>query len=377
MRILIAPNAFKHALTAPRAAEAIHKGLAASKLKAEWLSLPAADGGDGTGSLLVQQLRGLAEPATVSDPLGRPIASSFGWLEAEKTAIIEMADASGLRLISPEERNPLLTTSVGMGQLMRKALDKKPVKMIICIGGSATVDAATGALEALGLVFFDADGQALRNLPQPIDRLHGISTSELDSRLSACELVVLCDVENPLLGPQGAAAVFGPQKGASPADVVLLDNRLRNWRDVVQRQTGIDMQSLLHGGAAGGTAASFSAVLGARLVGGADYFLDLVGFDTILDSVDLVITGEGSLDQQTLHGKGPFAIARRARNKNKKTIGLAGLIRDSDRPALAPHFDQLICINKPGDDPEQLLANCYQHLFRCAQELGDALSSET
>jgi glycerate kinase len=240
MHILIAPNAFKNSLDAAKVAEAIDNGLQKSKLTCTTTCFPVADGGDGTADLLIDHLGGQLIHAIVRDPLARKISSSFGWIEKDKTAIIELAAASGLRLLNADEYDPLITTTHGTGELIVEALNNNASKIILCIGGSATVDGGTGILNALGIKFFDADRNELNNLPASLSVLAVIDIKELDKRIANTEIVILCDVENPLLGSNGAAAIFGPQKGASGKDVELLEASLTKFRDVVLNKTGKD-----------------------------------------------------------------------------------------------------------------------------------------
>ena len=249
----------------------------------------------------------------VHDPLKRKISSSFGWIEKDKTAIIELAAASVLRILKADEYDPLITTTQGTGELIVEALNKDATKIILCIGGSATVDGGTGILNALGIKFFDAEGNELNDLPASLSSLAEIDITGLDKRIANTEIVILCDVENPLLGSNGAAAVFGPQKGASGEGVELLEKGLTKLRDVVLNKTGKDMAVIKHGGAAGGVAATLHALINARLVNGIDHFLEFTGFVKELRKADMVITGEGSIDEQTLQGKGPFGVAKRAK----------------------------------------------------------------
>src|SRR5215204_2327571 len=251
MHILIAPNAFKNSLDATKVAEAINNGLRKSKLSCTTTCFPVADGGDGTAGLLIDHLDGQLIHTIVNDPLKRKITSSFGWIEKDKTAIIELATASGFRLLKAGEYDPLITTTQGTGELIIEALNKDVAKIILCIGGSATVDGGTGILNALGIKFFNAEGNE-------------IDIKGLDKRIVNTEIIILCDVESPLLGPNGAAAVFGPQKGASGKDVELLEAGLTKFRDVVLNKTGKDMAVIKHGGAAGGVAASLHTFLNAR-----------------------------------------------------------------------------------------------------------------
>lgn len=320
MHILIAPNAFKNSMTAQAAAEAIRVGFDQSSLNCTTECFPIADGGDGTAALIISKFKGSVIPVKVNDPLGRRINTSFGLMDNGQTAVIEMADASGLRLLNADELNPLLATSYGTGQMIAKALDMGVKKIIIAMGGSATVDGGTGILSALGARFLDKEYNELINLPKTLSQLHQVDLNNLDTRIAACEIIVLCDVDNKLLGETGAAAVFGPQKGANATEVKLLDQGLRTFSAITLKELGKDMAAMTYGGAAGGAAAGVYAYVNAKLVNGIDYFLDITGFDTSLANADLVITGEGSIDVQTLQGKGPYGVASRAKMRSVPVI---------------------------------------------------------
>ncbi|MBL7738818.1 MAG: glycerate kinase [Chitinophagaceae bacterium] len=374
MHILIAPNAFKNSLDAVKVAKAIEEGFQQSRLSCTTHCFPVGDGGDGTGELIVQHCNGKVTNAEVHDPLHRTMIASFGLIEKDSTAVIEMADASGLRLLQTHELNPLRASSYGTGELMRHALDKGISRIILCIGGSATVDGATGILSALGFCFLDKDGKELQDMPESLAKLDRIESSGVDKRMMHTELIVLCDVANPLLGEEGAAAIFGPQKGASPDKVKKLETSLSVLRDVVFKQTGRDMAIIKHGGAAGGTAAGLWAVLNARLVNGIDHFLSLTGFDQALEKADLVVTAEGSIDIQTLQGKGPFGVAQRAKQKGIPVIGLAGKIPGTIPAELKKYFDELICINKQPVSLDAAIKNTRLNLISTARELGDKLA---
>jgi glycerate kinase len=326
MHILIAPNAFKHSLSANEIAEAIQEGLKRSGATCTSECFPIADGGDGTGHLIVEKCGGLWHKYDVHDPLGRLIKAPLGIIDQGKTAVIEMADASGIRLVRSDEMLPLMASSFGTGELIRFALDRNVSRIIIGLGGSATVDGGVGILSALGIKFRDADGAELAALPINISQFRQIDMSGFDSRIFNCQITVLCDVDNLLLGEQGSAVIFGPQKGASPSDIKLLDLALTNLRDLAFQSTGINMNEILHGGAAGGIAASLFTFLNARLVNGAEHFLELTDFEKRLKNADLLITGEGCLDEQTLQGKGPFAVAKLAKECNITVIGIAGSV---------------------------------------------------
>ena len=374
MHILIAPNAFKNSLDAAKVAEAINNGLHKSKLSCTTTCFPVADGGDGTADLLIEHLGGQLIPAIVKDPLKRKISSSFGWIEKDKTAIIELAAASGLRLLKADEYEPLITTTQGTGELIIEALNKKATKIILCIGGSATVDVGTGILKELGIRFFNAEGNELDDRPVSLSSLAEIDPTGLDKRIANTEIFILCDVENPLLGSNGAAAVFGPQKGASGKDIQLLETGLTKFRDVALNKTGKDMAVIKHGGAAGGVAASLNTFLNAQLVNGIDYFLEVTGFEKELKKANMVITGEGSIDEQTLQGKGPFGVAKRAKEFSLSVIAFAGRVSIVPGQSSQQYFDRLISINENENNLEAAMNNTYMNLEKTAERLGDLLS---
>ena len=310
-RVLIAPNAFKHSLDATDVTLAIQEGLYQSNLDCVCECFPIGDGGDGTGELMIRKYNGLLIPAEVHNPFSRKITASFGLVDDGETAIIEMASASGLRLLKPDELNPLRATSFGTGQLMKLAMDNSIKKLVLAIGGSATVDGGTGILRALGVRFLNAAGDELIT-PDSLTELVHIDVSGLDRRITGCEVTILSDVETTLLGEQGSAAVFGPQKGATPEGVKKLNAILATFARVALEQTGIDMTIVKYGGAAGGVAAGLHALLNATIFNGIDYFLAFTDFDKSVAVSDLIITGEGTIDEQTLQGKGPYGVACRA-----------------------------------------------------------------
>jgi glycerate kinase len=373
MHVLIAPNAFKNSLTADEASAAIGRGLSRSRLAATSERFPVGDGGDGTGDLLIQHLHGQRIPAVAHDPLGRIIDANFGLLPPH-TAIIEMAAASGLRLLKPAALNPLHASSAGTGDLIRAALDHHAGRIIIGMGGSATVDGGTGILRALGARFLNSHGQPLDDLPAQLPDLDSIDLSGLDPRLTTTELIVLCDVTNPLVGAKGAAVVFGPQKGASPAAVRQLDAGLVRLAQVITHRTGKDIAALPRTGTAGGAAAGLYGLLQATLVSGIDYFLEITAFDTALGRSTHVITGEGSIDEQTLRGKAPFGVATHAKAHGLPVIALTGRLPDNPT-VLRPCFDEIICINPPGQPLAEALAGTAANLEHAAHEWADRLAS--
>ncbi|MFI5156476.1 MAG: glycerate kinase [Chitinophagales bacterium] len=374
MHILIAPNAFKNSLDALKAAECIRVGLQKSGLAFNSTLFPVGDGGDGTAFLLEQRLGASAISLKVDDPLGRKIDSSFGWLEKSKTAIVELANASGLRLLKPSEYDPLHANTRGTGETILSALDQGAIKIVLCIGGSATIDGAAGILAALGIRFLNGGRSRIFELPRQLDLLASVDISSLDRRLGNTEIVVLCDVKNQLLGEEGAAKIFGPQKGAGPSEILILESCLAQLARITQVQTGIDMRTLQFGGAAGGVAAGLAGYLGANLVNGIDYFLDSTGFDEELEKADLVITGEGMLDLQTLQGKAPYGVAVHAKKKLIPVIAFAGMIEQDDRQALSAYFDELIEINSRPIDLEYAIKNASLNLEQAAMYIGIELA---
>ena len=376
MHILIAPNAFKNALDAAAVAEAIRSGLRQSKLRCTTECFPVGDGGDGTAKLLVQKFGGKYFTAKVRDPLGRKINATFGLIDKGKTAVIELADASGLRLLHQNEFNSLRASTFGTGELIKSALDKNVRKIILGVGGSATVDGGVGILQALGVRFLDAGGATLTNPPEDLIHLESLDLSGLDKRISRCALIILCDVENPLLGKHGSAKVFGPQKGATPSAVKKLEAGLKQFSEIIFRQTGRKIATLKHGGAAGGVPAGLHGLLNAEPVNGIEHFLEVTHFDAALRKADLVITGEGSIDEQTLHGKGPFGVALRAKWTDIPMIGLAGKIPVKRNSGLRRYFDLLLPISPKTMKLEAAILDTAQNLRRTATELGNSLAAK-
>ena len=361
MHILIAPNAFKNSLTAQLAAAAIEKGFQKSALACTTECFPIGDGGDGTGDLLIERNKGKIITVAAADPLERTITATYGLIDNGTTAVIEMANASGLRLLKTEELDPLRATSYGTGQLLMDALNRGVGKIIIAMGGSATVDGGTGILRALGMRFLDSHGKILETIAE-LTAVHSIDLASLDQRILQCEVTVLCDVDNHLLGDAGSAAMFGPQKGAGEAAVIKLEAALSRLAEVVYQQTGKEIAHLPYGGTAGGAAAGLYALLNASLVNGAESFLSLTGFEASLASADLVVTGEGSIDEQTLQGKGPYAVAHAAKQKGLPVIGLAGRVPSAPNEKLMVYFDRLLSINKDFIDLETALASTAKNL---------------
>lgn len=331
MKILIAPDSFKESLSADQVARAVEAGFSEIFAAAEIVRLPVADGGEGTTEALVAATQGDLYPAQVTGPMGETVEAHWGTLGKRTTAIIETAAASGLDRVPRELRNPLVATSLGTGELILKAMDSGIRHIIIGLGGSACNDAGAGLLQALGIRLLDAAGQDLPQGGGALETLHSIDMQAMDARLSQVRFEVACDVDNPLIGPQGASAVFGPQKGADAAMVEQLDANLAHFARLIHQTTGKDIAQAEGAGAAGGLGAAFLAFFNAELKSGIDIVLDAVEIDRQLVDTDLVITGEGRIDSQSIRGKTPVGVAKRAKNYQCPVIALAGsLSGDSD-----------------------------------------------
>ena len=325
MKILIAVNAFKGSLSCIEASNAISRGIRKVFPATKIISCPVADGGDG----LLDVIRSLPSVKTIKckvlDPRKKKISSEFCWLEKEKTVFIEMALASGLALLPKKLRNPMKTTTYGTGQLIVEALKLKPRKIILGIGGSATCDGGAGAASALGVKFSDKAGKII-SIPSGGDlkRINSIDLSDIDKRLKNTDIEIICDVENLLLGPKGSAAIYAPQKGASPAQVKELEKGLAIFADKVRKYTMKDIKKIKGGGAAGGISAGMHALFGAELKPGIELVFNLVGLEKKIKNADLVITGEGKIDSQTAYGKAPAGVAKLAKKHGVPCIALCG-----------------------------------------------------
>ncbi|UAK22160.1 glycerate kinase [Kluyvera sp. CRP] len=324
MKIVIAPDSYKESLSALEVASAIEAGFREIYPDAEYIKLPVADGGEGTVEAMVAATQGRMVEVAVTGPLGEPVPGFYGISGDESCAFIEMAAASGLELLPPAARNPLKTTSWGTGELIRHALDLGVTRMIIGIGGSATNDGGAGMVQALGAQLLTADGQPIAPGGAGLSTLATIDISGLDPRLAQCRIDVACDVTNPLVGDEGASAVFGPQKGATPEMVVQLDRALAHYAGQIAQDLDLDVLTLEGGGAAGGMGAALYAFCGAHLRPGIDIVTDALHLDALVADADLVITGEGRIDSQTIHGKVPIGVARVAKRYQIPVIGIAG-----------------------------------------------------
>lgn len=324
MKVVVAPNAFKGSMTATDAAEAMARGVLNACPQAEVIKVPVADGGDGLAEVLLDALDGEARTITVKGPRGSPVQAAFCFAPALNLAAIEMASASGLALLAAAQQNPLLTTTYGTGELISAALDLNVDHIVVGIGGSATNDGGIGMAAALGARFLDAEGDDVEPVGGSLQNIRRIDVSGLDERIARVRFEAICDVDNPLLGPDGAAHVYGPQKGAGPEQVKQLDAGLANLAAIIEADLGRDVRELPGAGAAGGLGAGLHAFVNAELRRGVDLVLELVGLEEQLTAAELVLTGEGQIDFQTAFGKAPAGVALRAKAHGIPCIVMAG-----------------------------------------------------
>ncbi len=344
MRILIAPDSYKNALSALEVAKSLKSGLQKVFQDAEFEILPMADGGEGTVEALIDATQGDIITARVHDPLMRPVESSFGITGDGITAVIEMASASGIQLITSGERNPWITTTYGTGELILAALDRGCRDIILGIGGSATNDCGMGMAAALGVKFLDHAGNSVGPGGGMLAEVTRIDISGLDNRIKETKIMVACDVTNPLTGPSGAAHVYGPQKGADPEMVNKLDSNLKKFSDLIMEQLGKDVGKIPGAGAAGGLGAGLIAFLDGELVEGVPAIAAKTGLEEAVAKADIVITGEGGIDFQTQFGKTPYGVAQVAKKYGKPVIAVAGTIGKGVDELYSKGIDAVISI---------------------------------
>jgi glycerate 2-kinase len=363
MKFVLAPDSFKESMTAKQAAVAMEKGIKKVFPDAECIMVPMADGGEGIVESLVNMANGHHLVKTeVTGPNGKAVMAEYGMVD--QTAIIEMASASGLQITKPEDRNPLITTSYGTGQLIKHALDQGVKRMLIGIGGSATNDGGVGMLQALGVSFKDETGEELPFGGGALSRLHSIDVSGLDARLRTVQIDVACDVSNPLTGEIGASAIFGPQKGASPEMVQQLEENLTRYARLIHKELGKDIAGVAGAGAAGGLGAGLMTFLNARLLKGIDLVIEFTGLVEKVKDADFVFTGEGSMDSQTLYGKTPFGVASVAAQYNVPVIAFAGKVGEGIEALYQNGFTSIFGIVNGVTTLDEALVNGEKNLCR-------------
>ncbi|MDH5930421.1 glycerate kinase [Vibrio splendidus] len=386
MKIVIAPDSFKESLSAVSVAACIEKGFREIFPDADYVTLPLADGGEGTVDVLLQGLAGQKRTHQVEGPLGALINAEWAMLEPSdsnpnKTALIEIAAASGLDLLKPEQRDPLVASSFGTGQLILEAIERGAQTIILGLGGSATNDGGAGIVQALGGRLLDSkvqddDGQELNRGGAALAELESIDLTGLDSRCADVELIVACDVDNPLCGDNGASHIFGPQKGATPDQVLMLDKALANFAQIAESQGCVGGDDPVHKrtgyGAAGGTPMGLGLLFNMQIKPGIEMVLDILQADEVLKGADLVITGEGQMDNQTLQGKTPYGIAKRASLQGIPTIGIAGSL-GTEVEALYGEMSSLFGTVRSPQPLNQVLQEAEMNLTRTARNIAATL----
>jgi glycerate 2-kinase len=374
MKIVIAPDSYKESLSALEVAVQIEAGFRTQFPDAHYIKLPVADGGGGTVEAMVAATAGRIINTHVTGPLGDEVAAFYGISNDEACAFIEMAAASGLELVPPARRNPLKTTSYGTGELICHALDQGVKRIIIGIGGSATNDGGAGMVQALGAKLLDKHGKQIGFGGGKLAELDVIDVSFLDPRIKQCQIDVACDVTNPLTGSEGASAIFGRQKGATPEMVAQLDEGLRYYAGVIKRYLDIDVDQVEGAGAAGGLGAALLAFCGATLSPGIDIVTEALGLDALVRDATFVITGEGRIDSQTLHGKVPIGVARVAKRYNKPVIGIAGSLADDVDMVYEQGLDAVFSVIYSTCTLEQALDNAAANVFMTARNIAATLA---
>jgi glycerate kinase len=366
VKVVVAPNTFKGSLSAPEAAAAIARGVREAFPDAEVVQVPVADGGDGTVEALVSAQRGEYRTVQVEGPLGDPVLATYGLIEAGRTAVVELASASGLTLISAERRDPRKASTYGFGQLLAKVRADGVKQVIAGIGGSATNDGGAGMAQALGHRLLDSDSAELPRGGAALARLARIDASGFDPAWRSVTVMVASDVTNPLAGPLGASAVYGPQKGADDAAIRELDAALSHFAAVIARDLGKRVADVPGAGAAGGTGAGLLAFLDASLVPGAPLVVDASGFDATLKGADLVITGEGQADAQTGYGKAPGEVAKRAKAARIPVLLIAGSKGPGWEALSGLGVTEVVTLDEEGDNLQQRMRDAGQLLTRIA-----------
>jgi glycerate kinase len=371
MKIIIAPNAFKETLSAVEVADCIEHGIRKIWPETAIEKFPLADGGDGTVDALVSAMGGKIIAREVTGPLGKKVRAEIGLLGDEMTAVVEMASASGLRLVPLQKRNPLRTTTYGTGELIKACLDGGAKKIIVGVGGSATVDGGAGMAMALGAKLLDKFDKPIESGGEGLKHLFRIDCSQLDSRIKRTKFIVASDVDNPLLGKQGAARVYAAQKGATPKMVGELEKYLTNFAQVVKKDLGVEVANLPGAGAAGGLGAGLAAFLNARIEQGVDIVIKAWGLKEKMKNADLVFTGEGSIDRQTLYGKVPFGVAKIAKKYGVPVIAIAGNVEDGAYilleygiEAIFSTTPRIMTLAEIRKNPGQLITNTVEQIMR-------------
>ncbi|MBN19142.1 MAG: glycerate kinase [Chloroflexi bacterium] len=369
MNILISPQSFKGSISALNTAKAINIGVKNVLPEAKTIILPVADGGDGTLETLVDVSGGEIKNCRVSNPLGVLIDSNWGGMGDNHTAVIEMAKMSGLALIEPSKRNPMYTTTYGLGETIKDALDQGYRDFIIGIGGSATNDGGVGMAQALGALFLDVKGEQISYGAQGLSNLVKINLNNLDKRIKESKFLVASDVTNPLLGKLGASTIYGPQKGASKDMIPILEEAMLNFANVAKKNLDLDVSNIPGAGAAGGLGAGLMMFLNAELKPGVDIVLDKINFDTYLSDIDLVITGEGQMDFQTVYNKAPYGVALRAKAFDIPVIAISGSLGKNFQDVNKFGIDAVTSISQGAMNLDELTASVSRLIIESTEQV--------
>lgn len=371
MNFFVAPDSFKGSLSAIEYCNIAKKAILNIFPTSNVITCPLADGGEGTVEALVYNTEGSIQYEIVTDPIGNPVKAMYGLLGDGKTAVIEMASASGLPLVPVENRNPLYTSTYGTGELVKKVLDKGCTKIILGIGGSATNDGGAGMMEALGFKLLDKNGNIIKRGAVGLKDLHSIDLSEKDKRLEKVEFLVACDVNNPLCGENGASYIYGPQKGGKDEDLKLLDSMLYNFAQVIKKDLGKDVKDVAGAGAAGGLGAGLLAFMNVTLKAGFEIITDIVGLDQYFskNEFDMVITGEGEINYQTVNGKLPVGVAKIAKKYNVPVIAIVGSIGKDANLVFDHGIDSLFTILDGPNNLEYAIKNADKLLYTVIERI--------
>ena len=355
---VLAPDSFKESMSAEQACQAMQRGVLQVFPDACCIAVPMADGGEGTVEALLRSLDGQGITCMVTGPLvTQQVSTYFAIVDYGRTAVLEMAKANGIHLLESSQRNPMLTSTYGTGEMIKQALDRGIEKIIVGLGGSVTNDGGAGMAQALGVQFFNSTGEAIQVCGGNLDQINQIDISQLDARLKNTEILIASDVNNPLCGPNGASAIFGPQKGATPEMVQQLDLNLNHYANLVEASLGISIKNVAGSGAAGGLGFGLMAFAGAKLQSGVELIIEQSRLAEKIAQADYVLTGEGKIDSQTALGKTPFGVAQVAQQFNKPVLAFAGLVGEGIESLFDAGFSQIVGINPPDCSLEEALKN--------------------
>ncbi|WP_436917445.1 glycerate kinase family protein [Acinetobacter schindleri] len=355
---VLAPDSFKESMSAEQACQAMQRGVLQVFPDACCIAVPMADGGEGTVEALLRSLDGQGISCMVTGPLvTQQVSTYFAIVDYGRTAVLEMAKANGIHLLAAKQRNPMLTSTYGTGEMIKQALDRGIEKIIIGLGGSVTNDGGAGMAQALGVQFFNSTGEAIQVCGGNLDQINQIDISQLDARLKNTEILIASDVNNPLCGPNGASAIFGPQKGATPEMVQQLDRNLNHYANLVEASLGTSIKNVAGSGAAGGLGFGLMAFAGAKLQSGVELIIEQSRLAEKIAQADYVLTGEGKIDSQTALGKTPFGVAQVAQQFNKPVLAFAGLVGEGIESLFDAGFSQIVGINPPDCSLEEALKN--------------------